>query len=208
MAMQATKTPVALFEVGDNVGGGSAADATIILKELIDQNAEGWVVVIYDPESVQTCVQAGIGGQVSLRVGGKTDTMHGPTLSIAGRVRTLHDGTYEEHERRHGGGRLFDQGLTAVVEVPKRGEPGKRAGLLVLDSKRTPPMSIHQITCVGIVPQQQRILVAKGTVAPRAAYEPVSAQIIEVDTAGATDINRSPSEFKLARKTFYEWQSR
>jgi microcystin degradation protein MlrC len=205
MAMNATQTPVSLFELGDNVGGGSAADATIILKELINQNAEGWVVAIYDPESVQTCVQAGIGGQVSLRVGGKTDNMHGPTLPIQGRVRTLHDGTYEETERRHGGGRYFDQGLTAVVEVPKRGEPGKRGGLLVLDSKRTPPMSIHQITCVGIVPQQQRILVAKGAVAPRAAYEPVSAQIIEVDTAGATAISRPPEEFQRARKTLYEW---
>jgi microcystin degradation protein MlrC len=66
-------------------------------------------------------------------------------------------------------------------------------------------MSIHQITCAGIVPQQQRILVAKGAVAPRAAYEPVSKQIIEVDTAGATAISRPPKEFKLARKTFYEW---
>jgi microcystin degradation protein MlrC len=205
-AMQAKETPVALFEMGDNIGGGSAGDATIILKELIDQNADGWVVVLYDPESVQSCAQAGIGAEVSLQVGGKTDAMHGPTISIQGKVRTLHDGAYEETERRHGGGRYFDQGLTAVVAVQRRGEPGKRAGLLVLDSKRTPPMSIHQITSVGIVPQQQRILVAKGAVAPRAAYEPVSKRIIEVDTAGATAINRPPEDFKLARKTFYEWK--
>jgi microcystin degradation protein MlrC len=204
-AMKATETPVALFEMGDNIGGGSAGDATIILKELLDQNADGWVVVLYDPESVQICAQAGIGAEVSLQVGGKTDAMHGPTLSIQGKVRTLHDGAYEETERRHGGGRYFDQGLTAVVAVHQRSESGKRAGLLVLDSKRTPPMSVHQITCTGIVPQQQRILVAKGAVAPRAAYEPVSKQIIEVDTAGATAINRPPEEFKLARKTFYEW---
>jgi microcystin degradation protein MlrC len=204
-AMSATQTPVSLFELGDNIGGGSAGDATIILKELIDQDAEGWVVSIYDPEAVEICAQAGIGGEVSLQVGGKTDAMHGPTLSIAGRVRTLHDGSYEETERRHGGGRYFNQGLTAVVAVPKQGEPGHRGGLLVLNSKRTPPMSIHQITCVGIVPQQQRILVAKGAVAPRAAYEPVSAQLIEVDTAGATAINRPPAEFKQARQTFYEW---
>jgi microcystin degradation protein MlrC len=205
-AMAATQTPVSLFELGDNIGGGSAGDATIILKELIDQNAEGWVVAIYDPEAVEICAQGGIGAVVSLQVGGKTDKLHGPTLPIQGRVRTLHDGTYEETERRHGGGRYFNQGLTAVVEVPKRGEPGKRAGLLVLNSRRTPPMSIHQLTSVGIQPHQQRILVAKGAVAPRAAYEPVSAQIIEVDTAGATAINRPPAEFHLARKSFFEWQ--
>jgi microcystin degradation protein MlrC len=202
-AMAAARTPVALFELGDNIGGGSAGDATIILAELLRQKADGWVVTLYDPAAVQACFRAGIGGAVSLQAGGKTDTMHGPPVAIAGRVRTLHDGSFEETERRHGGGRYFDQGLTAVVEVG-RTAPGK-GGLLVLNSERTAPMSIHQITCVGIQPAQQRILVAKGAVAPRAAYEPVCAAIIEVDTAGATAISRPPSEFQRARRDFYEW---
>lgn len=205
-AIQATQTPMALFDMGDNIGGGSAADSTIILEQLLAQKADGWVVTLFDPEAVQACVQAGIGGAVSLRVGGKTDDTHGPTLPIQGRVRTLHSGEFEETERRHGGGRYFNQGLTAVVEV-NRSAPGK-GGLLVLNSKRTAPMSIHQITCVGIQPQQQKILVAKGTVAPRAAYAPVCAQIIQVDTGGACDINRPPAAFKRARTDFYEWQRR
>lgn len=205
LAMQTDKVPVSFMDMGDNIGGGSAGDSTIILKELIEQDADGWAMAIYDPESVQSCFQAGIGAEVDLQVGGKTDTMHGPTLPIHGRVRTLSDGKYEETERRHGGGRYWDQGLTAVIEVPKRSDPSKRAGLLLLDSKRTPPMSIHQLTYAGIVPQQQRILVAKGSVAPRAAYEPVSAQIIPVDSGGACSISRDPSEFKLARQSFYEW---
>ena len=204
LAMNATATPVALFDAGDNVGGGSAADSTLILEELIKQKADGWVMAIYDPESVEACAKAGIGATVSLSVGGKADKLHGSTLPITGRVRTLHIGTYEETERRHGGARYGDAGLSAVVEV-NRTAPGK-GGLLVLNSKRTPPMSIHQITSVGIVPQQQKILVAKGTVAPRAAYEPVSAEIIMVDSGGACDMNRNPNEFKRARKDFYEWQ--
>ena len=202
-AIAAAAGPVALFELGDNVGGGSAADATVLLKELIDQKADGWVVTIYDPESVRRCVQAGVGARVALEVGGKIDAMHGPTLSISGRVRTLHDGKYMETERRHGGRRYYDQGLTAVLEVGRTAP--EKGGLIVLNSRRSYPMSIHQITCAGIQPQQQKILVAKGAVAPRAAYEPVCAAIIEVDTPGATAINRSPDAFRLARKTFYEW---
>jgi microcystin degradation protein MlrC len=204
LAMNASATPVALFDAGDNVGGGSAADSTLILEELLAQKADGWVVVIYDPESVEACNKAGIGATVSLQVGGKADKLHGPTLPITGRVRTLHDGIYEETERRHGGGRYYNAGLSAVVEVNRTAQ-GK-GGLLVLNSNRTPPMSIHQLTSVGIVPQQQKILVAKGTVAPRAAYEPVSAEILIVDSGGACDMNRSPSEFKAAPKDFYEWQ--
>lgn len=203
-AMGSNAFPVSLFELGDNVGGGSAGDATIILEELLRQKADGWVVSLYDPESVQQCVAAGIGGQVDLRTGGKLDNQHGPTLAVSGRVRTIHDGTYEETERRHGGARYGDQGLAVVVEV-NRSTPGK-GGLLILNSKRVAPMSIHQITCMGIQPHQQKILVAKGAVAPRAAYEPVSAHIIEVDTAGATSISRPADEFVRARKELYEWR--
>ena len=79
-------------------------------------------------------------------------------------------------------------------------------GLLLLNSVRTCPNSIHQITCAGIPPEQQRIMVAKGAVAPRAAYEPVSARLIEVASGGATAIDRDPCEYKLARETLYEWR--
>lgn len=202
LAMESREFPVTLLDFGDNIGGGSAGDSTFLLAELLRQGADGWVVTLWDPEAAQACARAGIGAQVSLRAGGKTDRMHGPPLMVHGRVRTLHDGAYEERERRHGGGRYFSQGLTGVVEV---GAAGRR-GLLVLNSQRTAPMSIHQLTCAGIQPQHQKILVAKGAVAPRAAYEPVSARLIEVDTPGATAIHRSPDEYQDARKTLYEWQ--
>ncbi len=202
-AMASEQTPVALFELGDNIGGGSAGDATFILRELLRQNAARWVVTIYDPEAVQRCVEAGINGEVALDVGGKTDDAHGPTLSVEGRVRSLHDGRHEETERRHGGGRYHTQGITAVVKVG--GSDPDAGGLLVLTSERASPNTIHQITSVGIQPSQQRILVAKGAVAPRAAYEPVCARIIEVDTPGATSISIPREEYGQARGNLYEW---
>jgi len=203
-AIASEHPPVALFDLGDNIGGGSSGDATFLLKELIDQKADQWVVTLYDPEATKSCAQSGIGAKASLLVGGKTDSDHGPTLRISGKVRTVHDGAYEEKERRHGGGRYFNQGLTAVVEVAVPNSAAK--GLLVLNSRRTSPNSINQIRCVGIQPHEQRIFVVKGAVAPRAAYEPFCSEIIEVDTGGATSINRSPDEYHQARKTLYEWQ--
>ena len=203
-AMHSSDFPVGLFELGDNIGGGSAGDATIILEQLLAQKADGWVVALYDPGAVQKCVAAGIGATLDLQVGGKVDDMHGKPQAVTGRVRVLCDGKFEETQRRHGGRRYHDQGLTAVIEV-NRDAPGK-GGLILLNSQRTPPMSIHELTCAGIVPEQQRILVAKGAVAPRAAYEPVCKQIIEVDTAGATSISIPKEHYQLARKTLYEWQ--
>ena len=202
LAIESEEQPVCLLDFGDNIGGGSSGDSTFVLEELLAQEADGWVVSIWDAESAQACFAAGIGNQVQLRIGGKTDDMHGPTLDISGRVRTLHDGSYEEHQRRHGGGRYFNQGPTAVVEV---GATGSR-GLLLLNSVRTCPNSIHQITCAGIQPEQQRIMVAKGAVAPRAANEPVRARLIEVASGGATAIDRSQDEYRLARNSLYEWR--
>ena len=202
LALASEETPVCLLDMGDNIGGGSSGDSTFVLEQLLAQEADGWVVSVWDVESAQACFAAGVGGQVQLRVGGKTDDMHGPTLEIAGRVRTLHDGSYEERERRHGGGRYFNQGPTAVVQVEQAGSKG----LLLLNSKRACPNSIHQITCAGIQPEYQRILVAKGAVAPRAAYEPVCGRLIEVASGGATAIDRPADDYQLARKSLYEWR--
>ena len=197
IAIASEEKPVSMMEMGDNIGGGSAGDSTFVLEELLRQGANGWVVALYDPEAVAACAAAGIGAQLTLPVGGKVDDEHGPTLTVEGTVRTLHDGKFIETEVRHGGGRYWDQGLTAVLETG--------GGLLVLDSKRTPPMSLNQLRSVGIMPEQQEIFVAKGSVAPRAAYEPVSARIIEVDSGGATSISRPPEAFQLARQGLYEW---
>ena len=202
LALASEETPVCLLDMGDNIGGGSSGDSTFVLEQLLAQGADGWVVSVWDVESAQACFAAGVGGQVQLSVGGKTDDMHGPTLEIAGRVRTLHDGSYEERERRHGGGRYFNQGPTAVVQVEQAGSKG----LLLLNSKRACPNSIHQITCAGIQPEHQRILVAKGAVAPRAAYEPVCGRLIEVASGGATAIDRPADDYQLARKSLYEWR--
>ncbi|MCY3708241.1 MAG: M81 family metallopeptidase [Caldilineaceae bacterium] len=197
MSIASEEKPVSMMEMGDNIGGGSAGDSTFVLEELLEQGANGWVIALYDPEAVAACAAAGIGAQLTLPVGGKVDDEHGPTLTVEGTVRTLHDGKFIETEVRHGGGRNWDQGLTAVLET--------NGGLLVLDSLRTPPMSFNQLRSVGIMPEQHEIFVAKGSVAPRAAYEPVSARIIEVDSGGATSISRPPEDFQLARKGLYEW---
>ncbi len=47
-------------------------------------------------------------------------------------------------------------------------------------------MSLEQILSLGIRPDRRKILIVKGVVAPRAAYEAVAAQIILADTPGVT----------------------
>jgi microcystin degradation protein MlrC len=65
------------------------------------------------------------------------------------------------------------------------------------------PYSMHQLVSLGIYPERQKILVAKGTVAPRAAYEPISAEIILVDSPGSTAVNPARFTFKNVREKLW-----
>jgi microcystin degradation protein MlrC len=196
-AIKATKHPVALFDMGDNIGGGSAGDSTFLLDQLIQQKADGWVYVLYDPAAVDAAKRSGIDGDFDMPVGGKSDNAHGKPIRIRGKVKSLHNGRYIETEVRHGGGRYWNVGHAAVIEV--QGSTPDLANLLVVTTARSSPNSIHQIVSLGIYPERQKILVAKGTVAPRAAYEPVAAEIIMVDTPGATSVNPARYTFRRLR---------
>ena len=183
-AINAKNHPVILVEMGDNIGGGSPGDSTIILAELLKQDAAEFVVILSDAESVQTCLRVGVGEEVALSVGGKTDRRHGKPVPIRGRVRLIHDGHFVETEPRHGGQKYHNQGLTAVVELAS-----PHRALVVLTSRRQTPFSLHQLFSLGVQPQGMRIIVVKAAIAYRAAYEPIAGEIIEVDTPGLTAVN-------------------
>ena len=197
MAMASTQTPVVLVELGDNIGGGSAGDATFLLHELVEQQARGWVVAIWDPEAVREAARRGVGGKFDAEVGGKLDELHGRPVRIRGAVKLLYDGKYVEPAVRHGGRRYQDQGLTAVIVV--EGSDPEQPSLLLLNSERHPPFSLGQLTSAGIDAARQRILVVKAAVAFRAAYEPIAGSIIEVDTGGLTAVNPARFDYQRAR---------
>jgi microcystin degradation protein MlrC len=196
MALGAKRLPVILVDTGDNVGGGSAGDGTVILAEILRQGATGGVVCLFAPDEVQECIRAGIDKEVKLRVGGKVDHLHGDPVDLVGRVCLLHDGTYIEPQIRHGGRRTNHMGRTALVVT---------AGdnLLVLTSLRHPPFSLGQLTCLGIRPEERRILVVKAAIAYRAAYAPIAGTIIEIDTPGLTAINPERFAYKHIRRPMY-----
>ena len=194
-AMQSEQYPIILVEMGDNIGGGSPGDSTFILAELQRQGASGFVVVLCDPEAVQTCIQAGVGANISLHVGGKADSLHGDTVAIQGEVRLIHDGRFVETQPRHGGQRYHNQGLTTVVAVED--------SLIVLTSRRQTPFSLQQLLSLGIDPRAMRMIVVKAAIAYRAAYEPIAGQIIEVDTPGLTAVNPLHFEYHNVRRPLF-----
>jgi microcystin degradation protein MlrC len=201
LAMESDKFPVVLLDNGDNVGGGSPGDSTFILKELLRQKARGWVVTIADRQATEVAFRDGVGKPFDQEIGGKTDKLHGEPVRVRGRVKSLHDGKFVEPENRHGGYRYWDMGLTAVIE--EESSTRDLPSLLLLTMKRTMPNSLHSLISNGVYPQREKILVAKGTIAPLAAYEPIAARLIQVDVPGVTAVNPARFTYKNVRRPLW-----
>jgi microcystin degradation protein MlrC len=198
-AMRAQRGPVVLMDVGDNIGGGSSADSTILLAEARRLGATSLLQTLYDPEAVLACAAAGVGRELTLAVGAKTDDRHGRPVEVTGKVRLLHEGKFEDTRPTHGGARYFDQGLTAVLDT-------RDGHTLVLNSKRCGNTSIEQMYSLGIRPEGYQIVVAKGVQSPRPAYEPIAAEIVLVNTPGVTTADLSFFTYERRRRPLYPFE--
>ncbi|MDQ6665780.1 MAG: MlrC C-terminal domain-containing protein, partial [Acidobacteriota bacterium] len=89
------------------------------------------------------------------------------------------------------GQRYWNMGHAAVIEL--EGSTPDNLNLLIVTAERSSPNSLHELISCGIYPERQKILVAKGTIAPRAAYEPVASKIVLVNTPGTTAVD--PRQF-------------
>lgn len=191
--------PVCLLDMGDNVGGGSPGDGTVLAHALRRRGVAPAFVCLPDPKAVAKAQAAGIGAIVGLAMGGRTDNLHGPPLVAEVTVRRLTDGRFTESEPRHGGFKSFDQGPTAVVETPE--------GLTVmLTSRRMVPFSLRQLTSAGVDPSRFRVLVAKGVHAPLAAYGPVCKSVVRVNTPGVTSADLGSFDYRQRRRPMYPFE--
>jgi microcystin degradation protein MlrC len=192
--------PVVLMDVGDNVGGGSPGDSTILFDEIMRQNVANALVILFDPQAVVDCIAAGVRNQIEITVGAKTDKLHGRPIKVKGRVRLISDGIFIETQVRHGGWGMNDQGATSIVETDQ-------GHTVVLTSQRMAPMSLEQLLSLGIKPERKKVIVVKGVIAPLAAYRSIAAEIITVDTPGSTSANPTVFEYRRRRRPLYPLES-
>lgn len=194
-AMAALAGPVVLADVADNTGGGASGDGTEILRALLEQGAEDAVVItIPDPEAVEAAFAAGVGGTFDALVGGKIDSLHGAPVRVRGTVRLLSDGTFR-HYGPMGTGMVSNVGRTAVIVS---------GGVeIIVNERRFQPVDPEAARSVGIDPAKRKIVVLKSAVHYRASYEPIAAEIIEVDGPGLASPNLSRFEFKHIRRPVF-----
>jgi microcystin degradation protein MlrC len=195
-ARAANVNPVVLFDVGDNVGGGSPADSTLVLHAARRLKVPGVLQTLCDAEGVKACQAAGIGGRVDLAVGGKIDGRHGTPLPIKGVVSALSDGRYEETGPVHGGFRFFNDGPSAAIRCDD-------GWTIVLTTLGVGSSSLQQFRSLGIEPKDQKVIIAKGVHSPRPAMEPIAKEMIWVATPGVTTADLSTFTYRHRRRPLF-----
>ena len=195
-AQAAPAGPVVLFDVGDNVGGGSPGDSTVILHAARRLGVRDLLQAVCDPDVVRQCEAGGVGARITAAVGGKSDTLHGTPFAIQATVTALSDGRYEETGPTHGGFRFYNDGASCAL----RTDDGYR---LVLTSRSAGSSSLQQFRALGIEPLEMKIIVAKGVHSPRPAMEPIAKELIWVASPGVTTADLSTFGYQHRRVPLY-----
>ncbi len=199
-AMNAPDGPVVLADIGDNPGGGTPADGTVLLEAMLRLGATNAVVVpINDPDSVERAASAGPGNEVSLHLGAKVDHFHGESLDVEGRVVRISDGRFV-HKGLMSTGVEMNMGPTAVVELD--GADGGKVHVVVT-THRYQPTDLEVLRSQGIEPTKQQIIAVKSSVHFRAAFMPIAKRVIEVDTPGLTSPRLDRLEFHKIRRPMF-----
>jgi microcystin degradation protein MlrC len=191
--------PVCLLDMGDNIGGGSPGDSTVLAHALLQKNIKAFVC-LNDPQTVQQVEQAGIGNTITLKMGAKTPSLHGEPLEATVSVLSLHEGLFYETQARHGGATSYNMGRTAIVQA--------NSLTIMLTSKRTAPFSLQQLLSCGVNPKTFDAIVAKGVHAPVAAYAPVCPSLLRVNTTGVTSADLSHFKYVQRRKPLFPFENK
>ncbi len=136
--------PYFISDSGDNPGAGGADDCTLALSALLAYESilageKAVYASIYDPHSASQCWHEGIGGKVTLNLGGHIDTRDPGPLNVCGTVHALCDDPRGGH--------------TAAVRV---------GGLLIIvTTNRNQYTEYEQFERLGIDIRAQSIVVVK-----------------------------------------------
>ncbi|MFA5646461.1 MAG: M81 family metallopeptidase [Candidatus Ratteibacteria bacterium] len=192
------KGVVILSDGSDNPGGGAPCDGTTILQEFINHNVQNAVIaIIVDPESVAKAVEAGVGNNVTLHLGGKTDNKHGAPVHLTAYVKLLSDGTFIP-EGPMNKGVLHNMGRTAVLV--------KDGIEIVVTERRLQPYDTALLQSVGIEPTKKRIIALKSAVHYRSTYQAIADRIFEADTPGVHRFDFNALTYNNLRTPLYPLQ--
>lgn len=188
--------PTVLAESSDSTGSGSPGDSTGVLKYLLKAKLTAPAAIfLVDPAAVATAIEAGIGAQVDMRIGGAFDRKHSKPVAVKGRVKLISDGRWTARARGYNTGITTCMGRAVVLEAGQ---------VLILIAERS-AMTVDPelFRSHGIDPIHCKIVVVKSPNGFRAAYEPIARAIFVVDTPGVSTANLKKLPFRRIARPIY-----
>ena len=163
--------------------GGAYGDSNILLKELLAMGYGGSALLtLTDPEAAGACHAAGVGGTLTLPVGGKLTPAFYQPVTVTGKVERLTDGRYTCELPPS----PIDVGFSAVMAVGNV--------RLAISERPAPTIDQEFYRHLGLDPRESTIVQVKSPGGFRAIYSPFATGIYEIDTPGPTmsDLTRLP----------------
>ena len=191
--------PIVLVDHADNVFSGGTQDVMDTVAEALAQGLSDMAVgPIWDPESVGHMIEAGVGKEVSLLLGGKTDMpsidLKGQSLEVHGTVRRITDGRYTVTCPMDTGV-VLNHGPSAVLDT---------GGVEILVcSERMEAFDLGVFRHAGIEPTAKRYLLIKSRHHFRAGFEPIAAHIVYLAGSGVTSSDHSLFQFNKIPRPIY-----
>ncbi|MFC1694392.1 M81 family metallopeptidase [Candidatus Latescibacterota bacterium] len=182
LAMKPNDKPFAISDGGDNMGAGGAGDGTHLLREILKQGVDSAFVQMYDPEAAKKAFEAGVGSTVTLDIGGRSDPMYGPPVTVTGKVSVIS----EEGSPWHPAARIEMKGVT-----------------ILLNTKRIGPNNQTNVRAMGIAPEKYRMVVCKGGFAFRPQHPPEVYDYIMCATPGYSSPDLTTFEWKRIPRSMY-----
>lgn len=188
LALATEGRPVVINDTSDNPGGGTPGDATHLLRAMLEAGLEeACFGFIYDPETAQQAHRAGVGAVIDVRLGGKTDDLHGAPIEARAYVKALTDGRFVQQSPM-GRGTPVDLGKMARLQI---------GGVDVLvSSVRAQTLDAEVFLLHGIDVKRYKIVALKSSQHFRAGFEPLAARIITADTPGLTTSNLKVFDYR------------
>ncbi|MFZ5823073.1 MAG: M81 family metallopeptidase [Bacillota bacterium] len=187
--------PVVINDTADNPGGGSPGDGTHLLRAMIEADLQDACFgFVYDAEVAAQAHEAGVGATIAVRLGGKTDTLHGAPVEATAYVKALTDGRFRLTTPMWRGMQL-DLGPCARLQI---------GGVdVIVTSQRQQTLDDEVFLLHGIDVRRYKIVGLKSSSHFRAGFNHLARAIIPADSPGATTLQVQVFPYQRIRRPIW-----
>lgn len=191
LARGATR-PVVIADTQDNPGCGGTGDTVGMLAALVAADARNAVFgAVADPQAAAAAHEAGVGATIEIDLGGHADLPGVEPFHGRFTVERINDGRYQS-SGPVAQGKRFDVGPSALLAI---------GGILVVVSSRRVQAHDRMVfEHLGVVLENQDIIVLKSTCHYRAHFDPIAHSTLAAIAPGGHGANPADFAYRNLRK--------